>query len=353
MIVNIRFVVLAILTTLLGAEVAIGEDHPVRQRRILYNLDGDACMAFLSVTKVATPPLPIQPDDIKAIINEIAFSGSQVDTLLVCVNAQAMYYPTKVGTMRGMLSTPEQQLKWPRQEQLRFTNMQSMFAAGIDPYTVLFTEAKRRGIETLITFRMNDSHDLDFLRTTFWIDHPEYRFRGGLDFAHEEVREYVFQLIDEAVRRYDCDGIELDFNRFPFFFKMGDTEERIAHLNALVKRVRTLLDDVGQQRGRRMILGARVPSNFGNPPPSYEHSREIGCDPVAWAKNGWIDFLSVSEFLWVRYDLPIKPWKELITGIPIYGGIEFAEGPKLEQHLTREKYGLAAKHLWNDGADGI
>ena len=38
----------------------------------------------------------------------------------------------------------------------------------------------------------------------------------------------MFRLIEEAVQRYDCDGIELDFQRFPTFFKDGTTEERVA-----------------------------------------------------------------------------------------------------------------------------
>ena len=324
-----------------------------RQRRILYNLDGDACMAFLSVKKVRKPSHPITPDSVKNIIDEIAFPGSQVDTLLLCVNAQAMYFPTKVGTMRGALTTPEQRRKWPAQEQQRFENLQELFHAGIDPYAILLAEAKRRGMEALLTFRMNDAHGFDFLKTQFWIDHPERRLGNALDFASPEVCEYTFRLIEEAVRRYDCDGLELDFNRNPAFFRDGNTEERVATINTLVERVRTLLDDVGRDRGRRLVLAARVPSNFGTSPPSYPQSRAIGCDPVVWSERGWIDFLTISEFLWVRYDLPIRPWKTLIQNIPIYGGIEFAEGGALDQHLTREQYQRAAHHLWSDGADGI
>ncbi len=345
----------AIVAGVAVSSLAVAADPPARPRRILYNLDGDACMAFFSVKKVVNPPLPIKADDVKAVIGEIAYRGSQVDTLLLCINAQAMYYPTKVGTMRGMLSTPEQREKWPAQEKQRSRNLQALFEAGIDPYAVLLAEAKRRGLEALLTFRMNDAHGLDFLRTQFWNDHPECRLGNGgaLDFARDEVRDYSFRLIEEAVRRYQCDGIELDFNRFPTFFKSGCIEERVDKMNGLVERVRTLLDEVGRQRGRRLVLSARVPSNYGSSPPSYRQSLKLGCDPVAWAKRGWIDFLTVSEFLFENYDLPIKPWKELIHEVPIYGGIEFAEGGAKEQHLTREKYQRAARHLWQEGADGI
>ena len=79
------------------------------------------------------------------MVHELTEPGSQVDTLLVCVNAQVMYYPTKVGTLRGTDCTPEERRGWPASEQQRFRNVQAMFDAGIDPYAVLLAEAKKRG----------------------------------------------------------------------------------------------------------------------------------------------------------------------------------------------------------------
>lgn len=322
-----------------------------RQRRILYNLDGDSCMFLKQGSK---GPEAITENDLKTVVHELTEPGSQVDTLLVCINAQVMYYPTKVGTPRGMDCTPAERQHWPASEQQRFRNLKALFDAGIDPYAVLLAEAKQRGLEALLTFRVNDAHGNDFLRTTFWREHPEFRLgNGALDFRHDTVRDYVFRLIEEAVRRYDCDGIELDFQRFPTFFKDGTTAERVAKINSLVARVRTLLDSEGAKRGRRLVLAARVPSDYGRNAPSYETARSIGCDPVEWARRGWIDFLTVSEFLFERYDLPIRPWKTLIPSVPIYGGIECAEGGKLEQALTAEGYRRAASHLWNDNTDGI
>lgn len=322
-----------------------------RKRRILYNLDGDSCMTLKKGSKEATV---ITDEDLRAIVAEITQPGSQVDTLLVCINAQVTYYPSRIGTMRGVLATEAERRQWPNGEQQRFQNVQALFDAGTDPYALLLTEGRRRGLEVWLTFRMNDAHGNDFLRTAFWRNHPECRLgTGALDFGHEAVREYVFRLIEEAVERYDADGLELDFQRFPTFFQSGSTAERVAHLNRLVERVRTMLDAEGRKRHRRLVLAARVPSNYGRSAPSYDKARDLGCDPAAWARNGWIDCLTVSEFLFVRYDLPIKPWKQLVPNVPIYGGIECAEGPRLDQCLTPEKYRRAARHLWADGADGI
>lgn len=106
---------------------------------------------------------------------------------------------------------------------------------------------------------MNDMHGYDFLRSQFLLDHPDWGLskNRALDFGRSEVRDHVFRLIDEAVRRYDCNGLELDFNRSPTFFKDGTSDERVIKMNSLVERVRKLLDDVGRERGRRLVLAVR------------------------------------------------------------------------------------------------
>jgi sugar lactone lactonase YvrE len=213
---------------------------------------------------------------------------------------------------------------------------------------------RQRGREALISFRMNDDHGNDFLRTQFRVDHPDCQLgTGALDFGHEAVRDYVYRLIEEAIQRYDCDGIELDFNRFPQFFGGGTTEERVANMNALVKRVRKLIDDESKRRGRRLVLAARVPSNFGRTLPTPQTARDLGCDVVAWAQKGWVDFVTVSEFLHEQYNLPLSEWKRAIPQVPVYGGIECTEGSSADQYLSAEKYRRAALRLWNEGADGI
>jgi len=90
-------------------------DAAPAQRRILYNLDGDSCMTLKAGRK---GPGPIDTADLRRIVEELTAKGSQVDTLLVCINAQVLYFPTRVGTLRGTLSTPEEREKWPEGERL-------------------------------------------------------------------------------------------------------------------------------------------------------------------------------------------------------------------------------------------
>lgn len=155
-----RVLVMLAVLSLLASGYSIGAEPRVtaKKRRLLYNLDGDSCLTLKAGRK---EPSIITPDDLRTLAAELTQPGSQVDTLLVGVNAQVMYYPTKIGTMRGALSTDAERAKWPSQEQQRFKNVQRMFEAGIDPYAVLLAEAKKRGLEALLTFRMPASPSVE------------------------------------------------------------------------------------------------------------------------------------------------------------------------------------------------
>jgi sugar lactone lactonase YvrE len=302
----------------------------------------------------AKEPVAITEADLERLVEEIAYDGSQVDTLLLCINAQVMYYPTKVGTLRGTASTPDERANWPARERQRFETLQRFFDAGVDPYAVVLSAMRQRGREALLSFRMNDDHGNDFLRTRFRIDHPDCTLgAGALDFGQEAVREYVFRLIEEAVARYDCDGVELDFNRFPRFFRNGTTDEGVAKMNSLVERVRHMVDAQGKRRGRRLLLTVRVPSNFGRSLPTPRSSKELGCDIAGWVESGWVDFVTVSEFLHEQFDLPLAEWKRALPQVPVYGGIECTEGSTAVHYLTAAKYRRAALRLWKEGADGV
>src|SRR5205823_2987309 len=138
-----------LLALLLLATVASAADPAARSRRVLYNFDGDSCMATRAGGK---GPVAITTEDLHRLVDEVAYDGSRVDTILVCVNAQVMYYPTKVGTMRGDLSTPEERDRWPASEKQRSENLRRFFETGVDPYAVILTEARRRGREALLSF---------------------------------------------------------------------------------------------------------------------------------------------------------------------------------------------------------
>ena len=109
-------------------------------RRVLYNFDGDSCLSTKAGGKG-----PVSIEDVKRLIEEVAYGGSRVDTVLVCVNAQVMYYPTKVGTMRGTQCTPEQRAQWLASEKQRCcaSAHSGLFARELATFTVRESEIRR------------------------------------------------------------------------------------------------------------------------------------------------------------------------------------------------------------------
>ncbi len=309
-----------VLMVLLLAIQPVQAKQP-KLRRILYNLDGDSC---LTLKAGRTGPGPVGVEDLKQIVTELTQKGSQVDSLLVCVNARFTYYPSRVGTLRGAESTPVERMNWSAHERQREANVAALLGAGTDPYAVIFAEARKKGLEALLTFRMNDAHGNDFLRTAFWQRHPEFRLGtgGALDFGQAEVREYVFRLLEEAVQRYDCDGLELDFQRFPTFFYGGRSGENSEKMSAWVERTRQMLRAEGAKRGRELVLGVRVPSDYGtsSPTPLQAKTPARACDVGLWCRNGWTDFLVVSEFLFTCEALDLSAWRKEGATIPVYAG---------------------------------
>ena len=143
-----------------------------RKRRILCNYDG---WGVLLDRKGSNKHVAITVNDLKEAVREVTEEGSQVDTVLLCVNARVMYYPTKVGTVLGELATAEQRAKWTPVDKLWLANFQRFFADGYDPWAIMLEEARERGVEGLLSFRMNDMHQGEILDTKFWRDHPEFR----------------------------------------------------------------------------------------------------------------------------------------------------------------------------------
>ena len=106
---------------------------------------------------------------------------------------------------------------------------------------------------------------------------------------------------------YDFDGIQIDFARIPVLFP----EEQWLHhdiLTDFMRDIRTTLLDIGEKRGRPLLMAARVPEDL------------MGChfdgmDVEAWVRDFLVDILvvgtrtanaDVAAFRRITVDTPIK-----------------------------------------------
>lgn len=361
-----------LLTSTLSVALSAAENE--RPRRFIYNSDGGNIF-------IDKKP-PMSPADVYTYVDEVA--DSQVTTFFICPNyGMPLLYPSKVTEMIGSLMTdeqwehvmqvgPEPERKGTQERGL--ANLRSLVDAGYDPIGLVVDRAREKKMEVFVTLRLNEIHDVQnpdsLIVSKFWKDHPEWHvgkigdeilpkfkgiiggrpdykvhpivaswFPGALNFAVPEVRAVRLAELRECCERFNIDGIDLDYQRFPIYFPQDEGPEHIATMTGWMREVREMTREVGKKRGRPLKVSARI---LAKP----EQNVAIGLDPVTWAKEGLVDFLVVSHYLRNDFALPIGEFRKLMpASMPLYGSIEVE--PK------QDNFRNIARKLWEDGADGI
>ncbi len=210
-------------------------------------------------------------------------------------------------------------------------NMNVLYKAGVDPNGRMIERSRKHGISPWISIRMNDVHDAQLARSPlhsrFWMEHHELwrypdRFNAWndrcFDYGKQAVRDHAMALVREVLDRYDMDGLELDWNRFPLHFREGEEIEQGKVLTAWVAEVRKEVEQAEKQWRHPIQLAVRVPAR-------PEVSMGTGLDAVTWAKQGLIDHLIVCPF-WATtdFDIPVEEWRSLVkgTGVEVTAGLE-------------------------------
>jgi hypothetical protein len=344
------------------------------KRRLLYNYD--AWGPFLKGHST---------EKINANID--VFLNTQVTTVMLSPNAgQSLTYPSKAGEMCHFRELS------PDERTVLYSGMGEVFGKategirrlwmdeGVDPFGLLVKRAVSKGFETFVSFRMNDVHMAHMLdgqgpyTDVLYRQHPEWRVPGswGLNYAIPEVRQHRLAQFEELIRRYPLNGLELDFLRgVPYFPGHGSSkslptiatrsvagfptymaEESAPLMTEFVGEVRKMTQRVSKEKGKPILLAVRVPSSLSG-------CRRVGLDPIAWHKQGSLDFLTVGHFLHLFFDLPIEEFKNALPGLTIYGCLDYIlGGPKIDGYFyardaTAEIYRAAASALLAKGSDGI
>ena len=234
--------------------------------------------------------------------------------------------------------------------------------------------ARKHGLETIWTLRMNDIHDAwtpQFLSE--WKQQDPTRIMSTLkqtqkfqdrrrlwslvDFEHPDVEPRLLEIIEEVLRNYDVDGIDLDFLRAPVYFRTSYqgqpvTESQRNILTRLVKRIRNVVLKQSMAQGRPFLLSARVPSTVAL-------CSSIGIDIRSWLQEQLLDVMTLGGG-YITFDVPVK---ELIAlghqhGLPVYpclsqSGLMHRPPRGTSTKQPPEAWLGAASRLWSDQADGI
>ena len=179
-------------------------------------------------------------------------------------------------------------------------------------------------------------------------DDPRSIYWSALDFEVPEVRDQRVSVIEDICSRYDVDGLELDWWRWPMFFKPsleGKPAERhqIEIMNNFLRRVRKTMSAIEARRGRPLLLAARV---FD----TEEITLNLGLDPRTWLKEGLIDILVVGG-TYTYYSIETEKWVAMASPHDVSVYVYLYRPRGIERDRARTSYhmsrGAAGMYVFN------
>ncbi len=342
--------------------------------RILLNSDGGdaALMAFEP---------PISPQQLNRAVNEI--EGTQVDVFIECIqwSDEQMLYPTKVTEVYAKAISEDHKTDFKNNPGIRrwAQNVDSLLEDGKDPLEIWARRSHEAGMQFWPSLRMNDIHKDSVerwpsFRSQWERERPHIRLgrevpdrylkraeRPGkpsdgeswaMNYALEEVRNRKLAIIEEVCTNYDIDGFELDFLSHPYYFKGGEEAAGIPLMTEFVSQVRSLMNQIGEQKGRKLTLLVRVP-------PSIDMCGEIGFDVKTWIREELVDILSPATRGYLDMNSDWASFVELAKGtkVEISGGLSDLyvrdyTGRKTGR-ASIEMMRAAAATAWQEGVTSI
>ena len=251
-----------------------------------------------------------------------------------------------------------------------FDYMMTYLHAGGDPVKETLAACRTYGKDFFISYRMNDQHyvqDREWpCHNDFWRDHPEYWLadadgnpytRGRDDvrmhnYLLAPVRDYYYAILEELCTKYDVDGVELDFQRFPRFFHNDKMAEGTKVMTTFVQRIRTMVDRIGKERGKSLKLCVRVPHTIAR-------CEEAGLDVVGWDGAGLVDMVNVSSSYLHTMEMDIEDFQARTKRAKVYGEMNYVtyQNSKVDRYARRYTtfpiYRASALNLFHRGADGL
>ncbi len=276
---------------------------------------------------------PVKPEELRQWIRNVAAGGATTYVPEVYWDGYSVFYLSRhIAPDRG---TPMQRF-FP------------MMEAGTTPLEIFVDEAHKQNIELLAGFRMNDRHGAN---KAFFKNHPDWKLKDlghGVDYSLPEVRDWMFSILEEVAGRFDVDGLELNFIRHGYCFPPATAAQQHPLMTDFMRRVRTMLDEHGRLKGRRLLLGARVPTTL-------EQCRHFGFDVPTWIADKLIDYVAPTDWHCTDFNVQYEEFAELTQDSDcfLYPAIQpdvVLGGTTL---MTLDNYRAAVQNFYGAGADGF
>ena len=325
-----------------------------RRRRIIYNNDGDDIWAKGADTVEKFLALRHEP-----------LLGKQVDSIYYCTTQSFNLFTHATQVAEVFRS---------REGTFADNNLPAFLDQQTDGLRMSCEFAHRNGIESIWTLRMNDIHDAFTPQfVSQWKKDDPRRVMAALadvssfndrrrlwslvDFEHPDVEPRIVAIIEEVLRNYPVDGVDLDFLRAPFYFRNAyegkpASDQQTEILTRLVARIRKLVLAESERQGKPFLLAARVPV-------TKNLCQYLGIDVAGWLSAGLIDVLAISGG-YVAFDQPVEELIELghKHDVPVYpclsqSGMLYRPPRGKGESQPPAAWNGAAARFWEAKADGI
>ena len=295
------------------------------------------------------------------------YKDTHVTDFMIQVYSQVAVYPSEVGT--DFLD----QYHYNKKNGYEITNNQQMAyimfeRKKLDYIEVFCEEFPEIGINPWLSFRMNDAHRVqnpsDVKIWDFFTQNPQYRrvqhgstvnsyYNNILDYTHEGVRDHMLDIINESLDRYDCYGIELDFQREMWIWHHGGEYNGLDILTDFMRKVNGVVAVYEKKYGHDIKVAVRCASDI-------QTNYDLGYDVITWAAEGLMDLVNpTSRWATTDFDIPARMWAAVMHpyGVEVAPGIEslLNLGPHntVGAKLTYENVCALAANWFSQGADKI
>ena len=332
-----------------GTDTVTARRSAVRRfRRMIMNNDGNDIRN--------TPPEIVKTPEYFLSRRTSPLVGSHVDSIFYCTGV-FNHYTHRSDETELLLGNDEQ--TWYARD---------LIDQGADTLEIMTSFCHQHDIEIFWSMRMNDHHDsyTPYLLPQWKKDHPDllmgrpddkFPYVEGkwsmVDYAHKEVRDKVFRIMEDVASRYDVDGIEYDFFRHPAYFKqqmLGEpvTQAQCDMMTELLARIRAMTDGIAARRGRPMLIAVRMPD-------APDFAKAIGLDIETWLNRDLVDIVTGGGYF------KLRPWSSLAQlgrkyGVPVYACFvsrRIMSGGEPEADSALSRWRGEALNAWNQGVNGI
>ncbi len=317
------------------------------QKNILVNDDGWIMHSDTS---------PLTPDHFREQM-VATYQDTPVDALLWSIGGHETYHiETEVGDVFGVGDDrPRTSL-----EETRYQNLQGLIRDHGGPLTAMAKVCREEGIRLFPSVRMNNHYETNptsLSHSRMRLEHPEWLIghgdeltphsiewgiRTGLNFTILDVRAHFVAFVTELFERFDIEGVEMDFQRHPGFFKIDEAFSSRHLITDMLTEIRRNLDSLNESRSRSMELAVRVSETL-------DANVRLGLDVERWIKNGLVETVMVGGGF-MPFDMDIEGFVAAAaeTECRIHGCIESMR-PTAHDDAIRG----AAQRIWDAGADGL